>query len=597
MKKRIALCLAVALMAAAFAQEADDDFEIPLDEDFGSSDAVAQDAAPAQTSPGKLKGSVSMGFWVETYADAKSLTRDLKTLEDTGYEFDRLGLYSEANWWFWGDITPHFHLDAEVGAWKFDHAIYQAPTYASNVPDTTWGDGIQSLLAMPFSVFWNANDNQPGVFNKVAFSIITPYVNVKFGYGKPKQNGMAEFEGIYKTLDREEYVGKGFTEITNGAGARQFGNFTIDALAAFSMMRGKYGMYDFVDMKWGERVRAALTFGSVTTEDELFNYNKNYTNSFSAYASVDPAKFFRIEAHALCAYGTDVDLDASSTAVAGRLRYMSDGINVSAMQSFAGVNVNSVWGSDASWYDDDNIRKDTCATQFDFKWSSLPFIAVSLDETLTFADTANLGDGRMILRNQPIVDLEFKELSDFDIGLSLYAVVNVDRRAEGASFDRETKGYLKEAGVELRANGLARYLRKLSIDYAVSSNWDDDSWTAGGDHEYASFFHSIMTTSDITDNFNVTIGAIVRTYNADDDKNVPFGFAIGASWKNLPCSGHPMVYIHFTHGMDPYEDNMYSLYRRDDPQLKTLHRTYLLNSLDTATAESHVRVGIIFDLK
>ena len=48
--------------------------------------------------------------------------------------------------------------------------------------------------------------------------------------------------------------------------------------------------------------------------------------------------------------------------------------------------------------------------------------------------------------------------------------------------------------------------------------------------------------------------------------------------------------------MNPYEDNNYSIYRRDEALEKWEHRTYLMNTLDGDTNTSHISLGLIWDL-
>ena len=119
MKKTTALLLSLALAASTFAQEADDGFVVPLDEDF--SKAVIADPAAVAAGP---MSNVKQGLYIKLTSSNKSLIRDIATGEKKGYEFDNSHLISEANWWFWGDITPKFHLDTEISAWKFDKTLY-----------------------------------------------------------------------------------------------------------------------------------------------------------------------------------------------------------------------------------------------------------------------------------------------------------------------------------------------------------------------------------------------------------------------------------------------------------------------------------------
>ena len=126
---------------------------------------------------------VLQGIWIEATSKTNAIIRDIATGEKAGWELDNQHLLSNANWWFWGDINKTFHLDAEIGVWKFDRTLYQADSFAANVPVVTWGDGLQGLGTMFFSPIYNWNDNGLGAFNKLGFTISSPFVNVKVGYG------------------------------------------------------------------------------------------------------------------------------------------------------------------------------------------------------------------------------------------------------------------------------------------------------------------------------------------------------------------------------------------------------------------------------
>src|SRR5574344_1901534 len=287
MIKRVTAILAAIALAAvpAIAQDAEAtdaaiDDAIPFDEDLSVS--------VTKTEGTGSKSSLAQGIWIEVTSDNTSLIRDIATGEKSGYEFDKSELKSLGNWWFWGDINPLFHLDAEISVWNFDKVLYKANSYGANVPDVTWGDGLQSLAEMFFSPLYYGNDNGVGVFNKFGFNINTPFVNAKIGYGQLKANGMSKFTGIYNILDRWDNVGKGFLELSNGKDAQQFGSVKVNALAALSLMRASYGTYDILDVTFNDNAAVALTFGSTSSASELFRYNEQNDNAASAYFSFSP---------------------------------------------------------------------------------------------------------------------------------------------------------------------------------------------------------------------------------------------------------------------------------------------------------------------
>lgn len=597
MKKIFPLVATVCLSAGLAAQEADDGFVVPLDEDF--SKPVAQ-AAEQSAGGGNSGGSSSMkmGLWVEVLSDNVSLIRNVSDGTKKGYEFDNSHFTSEANWWFWGQINKSFTLDAEISVWDFDKTLYQENTYAGNVPDVTWGDGFQSLTEMPFSLIKNGNDDGVGAFNKLGLNLATSYIDMRFGYGNLKKGGMSEYVGIYNVIDRWDDVGDGYTELKNGSALREFGDFKIDALAAFSMMRTKYGMYDYLDVKWADKAEAALTFGSVTTEEKIFYYNRTNDNAFSAYLAATPIPQLKVEAHYLGRFGTDYDLGGDTGAFALRAGWTAETWGVRAKQSFAGIDANSVWGSDGTEYD--NINRGTKTTQIDL-WKSfeagLPF-TLGLDQGITLnsdelVDDEGL-DEHLLFRSEPYADFDFSELAGRNLTLGAYGIFEFGKIAESVSADEDFVTRFQGAGLEVKSSGLAKYAKNVCLDYAVHNDYD--GWTGGSSYALEKSFHSVMLSADITDRFAAHAGSIVRHSGGDDDTNVPFAFALGAKFKNVPLPGRPMLWAHFTYGMNPYEDNNYSIYRRDEALEKWEHRTYLMNTLDGDTNTSHISLGLIWDL-
>jgi len=611
MKKIVsALTVLLASYLPLASQAATDGFIVPLDEDL----TKAISAAPAATASAAAS-SVKQGAWIEVTSSNKSLIRDIATGKKKGYEFDNSHFISMMNWWFWGDISPSFHLDAEIAVWDFDKTLYQANSYATSVPDVTWGDGLQTLASMPFSFLYNANDEGVGNFNKMGFTVVTPYVQAKIGYGDLKANGMLDFEGIYHVIDRWDFVDKGFTEISLGKNLQTFGNITLNATAAFSMMRGTYGLYDLLDIKYGDEknplVEAAFTFGSETTEEELFRYNEQNTNALSAYLALSPLEQLKLEGHAIASFGTDIDLDKDALAVAGRAAWSADKWSVRLMDSYACQNVDSVWGSDGADYD--NIRANNNATQLDFNLGISDAVSFGLDETALLV--LNDVDGGtkhnefkdfMRLRNQPYMDLDLSSLLNTDLSVGLYGVLNLDRPTDSTKGDKDWETVFKEAGIELKFQSLP-FAKKLTFDYVLSANaeWEMESSKIESNNNYdvGELFHSVMLTADMNDLISLTAGFLYRNYLADTSDSFVeqnLGLALGMMIHKTPLPGHPKFWIHATYGMDPYEDTNYNLFRADDGQNKAIHRTYLLNTLDDtsdgANVSSYVRLGLIWDL-
>lgn len=606
--KKLMLLPLLLLTASLFAQEADDGFVVPLDEDFSKA-IVASPAAAAATGP---MSNVKQGLYIKLTSSNKSLIRDIATGTKKGYEYDNSHLISEANWWFWGDITPNFHLDAEIAAWKFDKTLYQANSYADNVPTVTWGDGLQTLASMPFSFVSGMNDNTIGAFNKMGFTIITPWIEAKLGYGNLKANGMLDWKGIYHVIDRWNDVSKGFTELSLGKEVRQHGNVTINATAALSRMRGTYGMYDLLDIKYGEDeknplVEGALTYGSYTTASDLFRYNENNTNALSAYLAVAPLAPLKVELHGLGTFGTGLNLGKDSMAIAGRIGWKAEKWSARVMESYAEKKVHSVWGADGTNYDDINANKAT--TQLDLSITPSETFGFGLDQGVSIvlhdvdnASKNNEYKGYISFRTQPYADIDLSAVTDKDIAIGLYGVMTFDKLAEATKTSKTVETTFKEAGIELRFGDVAEYLKKLTFDYAIKANakWNMEA-SSTNSYDLGEMYHSFMLAANITDNFNINGGSVYRYWVDKNDKQQPYGFAIGFTFNRTPLPGHPKFWMHFTYGMDPYEDNNYSVYRADHPDKKLLHRTYLLNQLTDSAGDkntsSYVRMGLIWDLK
>ncbi|MCR4733912.1 MAG: hypothetical protein K5829_02760 [Treponema sp.] len=597
--KKVLCVIAAGLISfSAFAQETleesdwsefDDGFSIDLDEDL--SEAISEEPVE-NTGSGKM-ANVLQGIWIETTSKTNAIIRDIATGEKSGYEIDNQHFASNANWWFWGDITKTFHLDAEIGVWNFDKVLYQADSFGSNIPSVTWGDGFQSLFAMIFSPFYNWNDNSVGAFNKLGFGINTPYINVKLGYGSLKENGMASFSGIYNVIDQWLDVGKGFTEISNGKKLQKFGDVKLNTIAAFSMMRGTYGLYDILDAKFGESYRAVATFGSKTNAEQLFYYNTDNLNAASLYFMANPLNALTFEAHGISTFGTGLAFDSSVLAAALRFTYKNDSLEMALKGSYAGDKVNSVWGSDGQSYDD--INADTITSKLDFSWQAKDFISLGLDETLTFNDVDALSDGLLNIRTQPLIDFYFEPLTELDMNASLYGVFNVDRLDTASSAGREIVFSFAEAGIEFTANNLAPSLKKLTFDYAIT--FDYEEWEEGNSYDVGVSYNSLMFTADITDNLNIHAGSIIRTKSEDDPTFVPVGFALGSKFASIPLPGRPSFWWHFCYGMNPYSENNYSLYRADNWMNKAAHRTYLLNDLYEDYTSSQIALGLIWNIQ
>jgi hypothetical protein len=566
-------------VTATAADVADD--AIPFDTDLSAS--VTKSAGSGSTS------SISQGLWIEVTSDNTSLIRDIATSKKSGYEFDKSEFKSLGNWWFWGDINPLFHLDAEISVWDFDKVLYKANSYGANVPTVTWGDGLQTLAKMFFSPIYYGSDSGVGAFNKLGFNVTTPYVNAHLGYGQVKANGMSKFTGIYNILDRWDDVGNGFVELTNGKSVQNFGKVKVNALAALSLMRASFGTYDILEVNYDDKVDAALTFGSTSTSSELFRYNEQNDNAASAYVSFAPLDMFKFEVHGLTYFGTSASYAAATNAaIAGRITFTKGAITTNVMESYAGENVLSVWGKDST------INPDTSTSQANFWWDVNNTVGFGFDEGFTMNDVSALPDGLWTLRNEPMVDVHLDELLGKEVGTALYGVLNVDRVALADSADRPWVPYLEEAGIEVTANDL--FVKKIVADYAAYLTYND--WNSTDGKAYKMFYNSIMLNADINDDLSVHAGSIIRMPNVEDETVVPFAVAVGASIKTgLP--GKPKFWTHFTYGMNPYEYYNYSLYRYDDPANAITHRSYRLNCTDKTTdnTTSRVSFGLIWDLK
>ncbi len=592
MKKGIITILAALFVtAASFAQAANDGFTVPLDKDLTF--AIKENAAPQVAVAGPA---ILQGIWIETTGQSDFLIRDISSGEKSGFELDQVHFLSNANWWFWGDINDTFQLDAEISVWDFDMTLFQADSFAANVPLVTWADGLQGLASFFFSPIFNGNGSAVGSMNKLGLNIVTPYFETLLGYGTLKANGMSSFKGIYNVLDAYLDVGKGFTEIRLGKKLKSAGDFKFNAVAALSQMRGTYGMYDFFTVKYKDSFEGAITFGSKTSSENLFEYFDDYTSALSAYLAYSPFDGFKIEGHLIDTFGSSLSGDADNLAFAGRLSYSGNAggeLNASLSLSYAGSDVDSVWGSDGQDYDD--INADSLTARLNADYAPLDFLKISLDEKAAFNNTAAFSDGLITFRTQPILDFDFNSVLNKDICLSAYGVFNVDRLASETSSGQEIVPYMNEAGLELTMADIG--VKKLVMDYAVSFSYDDSTkWTDGNSYSFDKVYNSFMVNTQITDTLNFHAAALVRINSEDDAAFVPMGFAFGAKVDKLPLPGNPSLWTHFCYGMNPYESDNYSLYRADDPQNNPAHRTYLLNTLEGSTTKSQISVGLIWSL-
>ncbi len=592
--------------ASVFAQEANDGFIVPLNEDLKNAISAAPAAAAAvgteaQSAPNPFKD-FKMGLWLETQSVNESLIRNISDHTKKGYEFDNAHFKTEANWWFWGKVSENVLISSEIAVLDFDKTLYQADSYATNVPDVTLGDGFQSLIEMFSSPFKKGNDEGLGYFKKMGVDLTTPYFIARLGYGDlGRDGGMSHFDGIFNVIDYKSW--DGYTEIKNGPKIQEFGDFKVDVLLGFSDKIGNYGTYDWLGVKYKDFAEAKLTFGSSSSEEQLFFYNRTNTNAFSAYFNVKPLEKLTLEAHLLGTFGTDDELSLGSDtlAYAGRIGWKADSWNVSLMQSLAGENVNSVWGSDGEYYDD--INANTATTQLDakktFENGVLPF-ALGLDQGFSYYlnDTDSQYEGALSFRSEPFADFDISNLIGKNFTIGLYGVMNFDKLSENQDADENLVKSFDEGGVELSTENAIPFLKKTVLSYAIKRSYG--TWESGSSYPLQKTYHSIMLSSDVTDNLNFTFGSVIRDDNTDSDTNVPFAFAVGASLKNMPLPGHPRLWTHFTYGMFPYTDNNYTLRRWDEENDLSTHRSYLLNEVDGTTDDcqykSRVSVGLIWNL-
>lgn len=611
-RKTVFLSLAL-LSGSVFAQEANDGFIVPLNEDLknaiiksnsnpGIGDAVVIADGAATPAGGKFSN-LSMGLWVQTQSVNESLIRNVSDHKKKGYEFDNAHFLTEANWWFWGNVSKNVLISSEIAVLNFDKTLYKANSYAANVPDVTWADGVQSVASLFSSPFEQGNDQGVGYFKKMGVNLTTPYVITRFGYGNlKKENGMSSFDGIFNVIDQK--TEKGYTEIKNGPAIQSFGDFKIDATAAFSDKVEKYGTYNYIDVKYSDKAEVAFTLGSSSSEEQLFFYNRTNRNAFSVYAAAMPISQLKIEGHVLGTFGSgDLKLKGETLAYAGRVGWNADTWNVSLMQSLAGLKVNSVWGSDGTVYDD--INANTATTQLDAKKSfgevKAPF-TLGLDEKVSYyrETSSEKGhyEGMLSFRTEPFADVDLSQILGKNLTVGLYGVVTNDKLSKDLDSDRHLVTSFNEAGIELATTDAIPFLKNTKLDYAIQKNYK--AWESGSKYDEKVNYHSIMFASDVTDKLSTTFGSVIRNDKTDDDTVVPAAFAFGVSIQKLPLPGHPRFWTHFTYSMFPYTDNNYTLRSYAAENEKYHHRTYLLNELDGTKNDckwkSRVSLGLVWDL-
>jgi hypothetical protein len=531
--------------------------------------------------------SFSTGLWLEASSNNTFLIRDIATGEKEGFEFDRAALHTKANWWMWAEFSSKFQLDAELGLWELDLPLYQANSYGANVPDTTWTDGLQGLASIFFAPISELNGQSPGKFNKLGFTITTPYIKSRLGYGLLKAGGMSHFTGIYNVIDRWDNVGRGYTELSLGPDLQSIGeNISLNTFVGLSRTRAEYGVYSLVNVSLFEKAEAAFTFTSAANSPELFRYNEQNENAVSFYASYKVLDGLKLALHGLSSFGTDFDGGPNAGAIAAGVSGETGFYEGNLTLSLAGTDARTVWGDDGS------VKPDSLSAGL-VQWFNVGGgIRLGLDTDAANYNTEDFGLGFLNIRNEPMIDLDLKTLTGMDMSLSLYGVLQLDRIAEDLDPDRPWAFRFEEAGLELTLSGLS-FPEELKFDYAVLAEYRE--WDGGYDMD--TLYNSIMLEAALTGELSANIGSVIRLGQDSSDDLTPVGMAAGVSvktnWKGL---GSPRLWSHFTYGMDPYEDNNYSLFRYDDPQNKRAHRSYLLNHLADAVDRSRFSFGFIWEL-
>jgi hypothetical protein len=445
---------------------------------------------------------VSMGLWLEMTSNNSFLIRDIATGEKEGFEFDRAALYTKANWWMWAEFSSKFQLDAEIGVWELDLPLYQANSYGANAPDTTWTDGLQGLVSLFFAPISEMNGRNPGKFNKMGFTITTPYVKSRFGYGMLKAGGMSHFTGIYNVIDRWDDVGRGYTELSLGPDIQRIGeNVSINALIGLSRMRAEYGVYSLVNLSLFERTDVALTFAGAANSPELFRCNEQNENAASFYASYRVLDGLKIALHGLGSFGTGFDSGSNSLAAAAGISGEAGFYRGELTLSLAGPDAKTVWG------DDESVSPDSFSAGL-VQWFAVSgSIRLGLDTNAANYNTGDFSLGLFNIRNEPMIDLDLNELAGLDLGLSLYGVVQLDRVAGELDPERPWAFRFEEAGVELALGGLA-FLEKLVFDYAILAEYRD--WNGG--YDMGVLYNSFMVNADITGALSVNLGSAIRLH-------------------------------------------------------------------------------------
>jgi hypothetical protein len=586
MKKTVIALLLCSVSFWTFAQEAQEE---PLGEVVQE---TQQGEVRQETQQGEVRqetqqeagtsSSFYMGLWIETSSNNSFLIRDIATGEKTGFEFDRAAIYTKGNWWFWAEFASKFQLDAEIGVWEMDLPLYQANSFGGNVPDTTWTDGFQGLAAVLFAPAFGLNGQSVGGFNKLGFSITSPFLKTRFGYGLLKGGGMSSFTGIYNVIDRWDDVGRGYTEFHLGENLSKIGdNVKLDFFAALSRMRAEYGVYSLLNATLFEKANLAASFGSTTNSGELFRYNEQNENAFSFYGSYKLNESLKLALHGLTSFGTGID-GSFTDASAGAVEFEGEIGSYSAdlIVSIAGPDVKTVWG------DDDTVEPDSLSVSLE-QWFALNnAFKLGLDAGMAMYNTEAFSDGLLNIRAQPMIDYNFKDLLGFDMSLSLYGVLQFDRIAKPDDPKQPWAFWFEEAGLEFAWNETP-FMKKIVLDYALLMEYKD--WNKGYDLDV--MYNSIMLSGEINDKLSATVGTIIRT----DDPS-PLGLALGASIKTGWKFGAPRLWTHVAYGMDPYEDNNYTLFRADDPLNAPNHRTYMLKTLNDFTDKCRISIGLIWEL-
>ncbi|MBP7095377.1 MAG: glycogen-binding domain-containing protein [Spirochaetia bacterium] len=526
----------------------------------------------------KLKP-ISWGTWSKVTLDAKSLTKDVKTKEINGYEFDSLRLDTSSYWKLSGDILPSVNLFTELEVANGSIVFYQENTDGTSVPLVTWADGLHNFAGLFFNPIYTLNsDDNPGV-GHFKIAIDTPYVRLLTGYNNAKGSSHSL---IYKTVNGDGLnAGPGFLELGLGSAVRKIGDASIDAVIAPNRISGN-GVYSWATLSNGPLV-VDLAFNAKSWAESLYQFQTNWKGMGTLGASYDFGDF-DLKAQSLVNVGhwtPDLTPEQWLDNLAFALNSSYEGglYGLALNASYAGKDVATLYG------DDGTLHQGKIFAELK-PWFETIGIKAGFDSNVNFNyKFAEMFSSDINMWAKPYVELDLSAWIPTQLSVKAYGNMSFD--LVGAT-DFGFK--LNAAGLGVTGVNLIEGFKSVTLSNAVAMSYDAyDAATKA--YAWNKLHDVVMVRASLEDNLNLNVGGRYTTLDSDASATdvarlAPFGAFAGASWV-VPAMKKPVAYISFTWNMDPFDGG------KDNLSLDGTNY-YQPSSIDSGYGESHVRLGLIW---